>query len=591
MQTTSLRRDLAPAGPIDRLDRAFTWVRAGGLGPAARAWSAGIPLAGIAIGLYYVERVEGVFVLRAPFALAIALGWWIRALLLGRVARDLVRRFSEGIPIPPDAGRPIAVLRTSMWTALGLWMWSWLLVLGALGGPIGIALVAPLFALRGAIAPSWIARAACTSDAGFRVLREAFGDSDGQRASGAAAELLVVLGALGLYLNFWGALAVGLVLGRSLLGIELALVEQFLSWRNGFVVGVLAASVLVALEPIRAALSAIAFVEARVREEGLDLQLIVEDAIAHANRPRAQPKATLAALFAMAVGLGAGTARAQPRPPIPPPLPSGFIPEPPVAGKPDPAASDSAGTDDTPSRPAPAPPIVAPDPHDAVVRREAAEILARPEFREFEDHPGRGLRELIERLVEWLFRHRDPIERPLAPRPIPSFSLPGPLGFMVAAIAIAAALIGLAFFSRPWQRARPRLEVAAATSTSLADPRERASTEWVDDADRLAAEGRYREALRALYLATLVALDRRRIIRFDATLTNGQYVRQMPEGQTRRAFRELTRIFDRIWYGQEEAGEHVYRCFRALVDQIVSEPSVATPDAASVGGRASGGVG
>jgi hypothetical protein len=639
-ETAAVRRDLALAGAIGRLDRAFALVRFGGLALAARAWAASLPLAVLGIALYYVERVEGVTLLRAPFALALATAWWVRALGLVGVAREHVRRLWDGVPIPEGAGEPTAVLRTAAWTGIGLWAWSWLVVLGALAGPIGVTAVTPFFALRGAVAPSWIARAACTDEAGLRLLRRAIADSAGQRASGAAAELLLILGALALYVDLGGAIAVALLLGRSLLGIELALLDQFLSFRNTFAIVSGAVITMLLVEPIRAALSAIVFVEARVREEGLDLRAAIEDAIAHASRAGGRRNAgggaargagtALAVPLALAVALvlvaGAGAARAQP--PLPPPLPPELLgedararprgrafddevfdeqepggvcedrraalrdpatdpyaladaaadpyaladaaadPYAPADAAADPYALADPAADPYAPRDSAANPHAPRDPRDDEVRKIAADILARAEFREFEDTRGRGIRELIERLIEWLLRHRDPVEVPelSAPSVIP---LPGPLFFVLLAAAIAAALIGIALATR---RARPRSEVPLPTATErIEDPRERAPSHWVDDAARLAAEGRYREALRALYLATLVALDRRRLIRFDPTWTNGQYLRQMPESEARRAFRELTSIFEHTWYGCEPAGEETYRACRALAERIVAE--------------------
>ena len=49
----------------------------------------------------------------------------------------------------------------------------------------------------------------------------------------------------------------------------------------------------------------------------------------------------------------------------------------------------------------------------------------------------------------------------------------------------------------------------------------------------LAARGDLRGALRALYVAALVALDRSRLIEYEPRKTNGQYLRGMPHGDVR----------------------------------------------------------
>ncbi|UJR81636.1 DUF4129 domain-containing protein [Sandaracinus amylolyticus] len=540
---TSWRRDLSPAGAIDRLDRAFALARAGGLTLALRAWVGGAGVALMVIASWYLEAVEGVRALRPVLVLAAALAWWARAVLLGRVARAHVSRLWADAPIPPGAGRARDVARTAGWAAIGLWIGGWVLAIGALAGPLGVVLVLPLFAVRGALAPSWIARSACGAEAGLAALRRAIGDSSGQRFAGMIAELLVLVGALGLYVNALATIAVGMLLARSFLGLDVATLDAFLSVRNTFVLVVVAMIVLVAIEPLRAALSALTWVEARVREEGLDLRIAIDDAIARSRPGRAR----IAAGIVIVIALGAARVDAQPLPP--PPLPPGFAP---------PAQVD------------PEPEIVPESEADVRARQDAEAILARPEFQEHGDARGRGVRELIERLLEWLFRHRDPIEAPAAPR-APEIPLPGPLVFLAMAIVVLLLVAVLLHVTRPLRRAPRVIDEPRGAPDAIADPRERAPDEWVDDAARLAAEGRHREALRALYLATLVALDRRRLIRFEKTLTNGQYLRQMPEGDARVDFRDFTRRFDRTWYGREPASEHDYRACRELAERIVAQ--------------------
>jgi hypothetical protein len=113
----------------------------------------------------------------------------------------------------------------------------------------------------------------------------------------------------------------------------------------------------------------------------------------------------------------------------------------------------------------------------------------------------------------------------------------------------------------------------------IPDPRDRAPDDWLAEAASLAAQGRHAEALRALYLATLVALDRRAWIRFEPSLTNWQYLRQLPAGSTRDDFRVLTRTFDVKVYGEEPAGEADYRASRAVAERILaaSRPSLPPP--------------
>lgn len=556
-------RDLAPVGPVAILDRAFALAREGGLAVTGPSWLGGGVLAATLLAIYYLERVEGITSLRLPAALLVVLAWWARAFLLGRAARGVAATMWDTAP-EPEAGRPVDVLRTALVVGLGLWGWAWLLVLGSLGGPIGILLVLPFFALRGAIAPSWIARAACTTRAGWRGFFAAVGDSAGQRFAGIVTESLLLAGATGLVLNLFGVLLFAVVLARAFGGFELAALESFVSPENTFVLLVVAAIALVLFEPVRAAHAAAVYVGARVREEGLDLRVSVEAAIRHSNekRGRGASHAARAAAVALFACLAAARADAQWDPPPPPdtddqdayrdlfesPLPADY---PPAA--------------DIPTDPGPIAPLVL-EPRDVEVASDVDAILARAEFREFEDHRGDGLRDLIDRFFEWLGRPRDELPDVSGAR-LPALPLPGAWAFLVLGVALLLGVGAYLFFTR--REALRRAQVESALAAVSTDIRDRPPRSFLEEAALLAEQGKLREALRALYLATLVALDRRRFIAFDPHLTNWQYLRQMPRGAIRDAFRQFTRLFDHKWYGREPTSPEDYARCRELAREIV----------------------
>lgn len=553
-------RDLAPVGPLGAVDRAFTLARSGGSEVLVSAWVGGALFAGALLGIYYVERIEGITGLRPALALGLVLAWWARALLVGRAARVVASQMWGAEP-EPDAGRAVDVLRTSLVVGLGLWFWSWLLVLGSLGGVLGVLLVCPFFVFRGLVAPSWLARAACTSQAGWRGFFAAARDHDGQRLSGLFTEGLFLLGMVGLLLNLLGVTAAAVVLARSFMGLEIAALESFLSVQNTFALLAIAATALVLFEPVRAAHSAGAYVDARVREDGLDLRARVEEAIGHSSRDRkggALKHASRAAVILLGVWFASSGAHAQQAPLPPPPdfsIPESVEPEPPMVEP----VFEPAFT------PAPPMPTVV-RPTDTAVQGDVETILERSEFREFEDQRGAGLREMIERLLDWLRRPRPELPQMHGPR-LPSIPLPGPMAFLVLG---ALLLLGVALYLL-FTRARTRREAQASfeAAATSADIRDRPPASFLDEAAQLAEAGQLREALRALYLATLVALDRRRWIAFDPHLTNWQYLRQMPRGDVRDAFRSFTRLFDHKWYGHEETVHDDYERCHALASEIV----------------------
>ena len=538
-------RDLRPVGPVGALDRAIDLVRQGGARSLIRSWAGGAVIAVVCVLLFDAERIEGIRMLRPLFAIALTLAWWLRAWWLSEEAAARVRQLWPAAPQARERSA-WAVGRTACVVGLGLWAWMWLPAGALLLSPFAVFFGVPFLAVRGAVAPSWLARAGCEEVGGVRAFLASVRDSDERRATGLLTELAVLLGGLGLFANLYAALLFVLLLGRSFLGIDLALADAFLSPSNSFVWLTMAALVLVLLEPLRPALSAVAYVDAQVRREGLDLRVMIDEvtdararmeaerAKAYGRGPLSSGGAGLVALAFMAV-LGAHPALAQ----------------------------DGVSSAQ-----------VAEETGDDRVREDVGAILSRPEFQELADHArGRGIRDLIEELFAWLFKHKDdepedPIARPSMGGPLP---LP-PLWFFLAAGALLLGAV-LAYVVL----AKPRLTRPTATeetSTVPADPRDRAPTEFLDDAALLAAQGHYREALRALYLATLVSLDRRRLIVFDPHHTNGHYLRQMPSGDSKRDFSEFTRRFDRAWYGGQVAGEEDYRACRSLADRVCAEPGI-----------------
>lgn len=76
--------------------------------------------------------------------------------------------------------------------------------------------------------------------------------------------------------------------------------------------------------------------------------------------------------------------------------------------------------------------------------------------------------------------------------------------------------------------------------------------EYMLEADRLIAEGKFREACRALYLASLLRIDAARIARFEPTQTNWEHLRRIETSKTRPPeleFRATTKAYDHAWYG------------------------------------------
>ncbi|MEA2560992.1 MAG: hypothetical protein QOH06_2496 [Acidobacteriota bacterium] len=84
------------------------------------------------------------------------------------------------------------------------------------------------------------------------------------------------------------------------------------------------------------------------------------------------------------------------------------------------------------------------------------------------------------------------------------------------------------------------------------DPLSREANEWERYARELAAAGRAREAIRAWYHAVLVAFYRAGTLHYRKGRTNWEYVSAVPPGTAWRSrFVEITRHFEREWYGRD----------------------------------------
>ncbi|MDH5676030.1 MAG: DUF4129 domain-containing protein [Myxococcales bacterium] len=527
--------ELQASGPLELLDRALLSVRRG---PPRSLWqglSAGLPLSLLAIAIYYFERVEGVQGLRPVFALLTVLGFGYRCLRLSRLARRHAVAARPTLPISEQPAPAVDVLLTSAVVAVGLWLWCWLLVPLALVSPWAALLGLPMLSVRGAVAPSWLARASCAGDRGLASFGQSFDDTSGSRAIFFCVELMVLLGAMLLLGNLWALLGFVVLLADSMFGLDVAFVSSFLSPDNGFVQVVVVAVAFAALEPLRAALSAQAFVEARSRRDGADLHAAVDAAVASAQ-PRRPLAGGLAVALLLAFGLGHQAT---------------------VAQEPEYEAEAPELPDTAPSEATAA---------DRAARQQAEAILARDEFREFASNENQSLRLWLRRLLRWLESYEPQDSERSQTR---GAGMPRVSAWILMLLGLFALALILAYVSRSTglrRRAAGEGQVSDGQSERLLEP-----VVILDEAAQLAARGQYREALRALYVATLVTLDRRHLIDFDPTRTNWQYLRAMPPSDTRQAFAAFTRAFDHKWYGREPATADDYQRCRVLADRICAE--------------------
>ncbi len=137
-------------------------------------------------------------------------------------------------------------------------------------------------------------------------------------------------------------------------------------------------------------------------------------------------------------------------------------------------------------------------------------------------------------------------------------------------LILGAGVLALLYFAIRhinWQKTLTR------KSKALLEENEpdRTLDEWLALADDLTSQGRYREAVRALFLACLIKFDEADIARFDRGETNWEHLArieaspQLPSGLD---FRSPTQRFDRVWYGFQVNGMADVDLFRGWYEAL-----------------------
>ncbi len=190
-------------------------------------------------------------------------------------------------------------------------------------------------------------------------------------------------------------------------------------------------------------------------------------------------------------------------------------------------------------------------------------ILARPEYATG-PRGSNALVRLLERFIRWL--------QSLLPKP--RVGSPGRLDWLVfivevIVIGLAAAVLLYVAFSlvrRFGRIRRPKVRKKKEARIVLGErlEPEATSTDLLSQAEALVRHGDVRGAIRKAYIALLVELGDRKLISLAQHKTNRDYlnsVRSLPPLHS--TMRGLTDIFERHWYGLEQATTDDWKDFRA----------------------------
>jgi hypothetical protein len=210
--------------------------------------------------------------------------------------------------------------------------------------------------------------------------------------------------------------------------------------------------------------------------------------------------------------------------------------------------------------------------------KKATEILARTEFKSMKDAPGKSwVQRILDRLDKLRMKDQDKPDLPKFPDMPWLAGLLRVMMYLILATAIGL-LVGL--LSKLRLMSEMRRTKARSGGGILEDGEELLSEdEYLRNADELIAQGKFREACRALYLATLVRLDAARIARLEPTQTNWEHLRRVETSRTKPEgldFRTPTKLFDHAWYGYTARSADDVEPFRRAYIEIKQLTEVKT---------------
>lgn len=88
-------------------------------------------------------------------------------------------------------------------------------------------------------------------------------------------------------------------------------------------------------------------------------------------------------------------------------------------------------------------------------------------------------------------------------------------------------------------------------------------------AETLSMQGDYRNAIRYLYLSSLLVLDEQGLMRYDRSRTNREYLRSVAsKPELAKPLRDVIDVFDRVWYGFENVDQQTYQSYVERVDEL-----------------------
>lgn len=198
-----------------------------------------------------------------------------------------------------------------------------------------------------------------------------------------------------------------------------------------------------------------------------------------------------------------------------------------------------------------------PLPDSAAVQRAVQEVYSRPEYNPQENES------LWSRILEPVSRFFSRLIDQLGIGEGLRFGAPIVFFIIISLLAAAAlAILGYLIWSAV-RTTRPDASRPADKAPGTRKTRPRTLDDWDEEARRLAAEGRLREAAVALYHGLLLRLEQRGALRYDPSKTPGDYRREVRGNED--ATRTLTgflRRFEPVVFGGRAVDAQSYEALR-----------------------------
>ncbi|MFM9873351.1 MAG: DUF4129 domain-containing protein [Fimbriimonadaceae bacterium] len=204
---------------------------------------------------------------------------------------------------------------------------------------------------------------------------------------------------------------------------------------------------------------------------------------------------------------------------------------------------------------------------------QAKEILSNPLYRENVDTSkgeswlSDAIENLFRKIGDWLSNLFKGKEAPQV----------GGIGGGAAIIQgivylLIAILVGFLIFMLAQIRLKKKLIGNDEDSLVSDEEAKRSADQWIKEADRLAADGLFREAIRCLYLACLIRLDEQRVLRFERHETNWEHLHRFRDISNKPGAFDLqpaTQKFDHAWYGLVPQDQSDVNWFKTEYQQLL----------------------